>query len=149
MKQLFLIGIIALVFVSACSQGDLGQAETMEGEIAVVEEWRQQVKEEAVVEEPAINLTCYNNTFSRYLGEINDTCYFFGCRDKCELRELNQCFELYNDGKYDRGCVYDYFDCVEGCSKDIDHSTLNIFDAHEWLCIINETVEETTEERCY
>lgn len=92
---------------------------------------------------------CYEDTYNNYLGEINQTCYFFGCKDECDEKELNWCFRIYGYG--DTECFFELSECIDDCAKQVhyDYPSLRRWDAHEWGCIINETTEVVNQTRCY
>jgi len=91
--------------------------------------------------------TCYDTKYTIYNGEINNTCYFYGCKDKCEKKEINECFKIY--GELDQSCINYYLDCVEDCIKEINYDNIEEYFAHEFGCLINETIEIIPETRCY
>ena len=97
----------------------------------------------------ARNLTCYNNTYTRHDGIINDSCYFFGCRAQCDSY-MGSCMQEYY--KFER-CAYEFTECLKQCVNDIQPGSVmysrGSFDLHDWGCYINETSENITQERCY
>jgi hypothetical protein len=90
------------------------------------------------------NLTCYNSTYNIYHGEFNNTCNLFACKGECEIDMIRQM-----EWDSPRYAYYDYIDCLEECLDKIDELRIDRYDAHRWNCIINETIEEIQEERCY
>ena len=98
--------------------------------------------------QPVKNITCYNDTIKKYNGELNDSCYFDGCKTECEDYELKQYASIF--GGIDRTAVYDYTDCLIECLDDIDIKQGDtMWKAHDYSCIINETIQEINETRCY
>lgn len=92
-------------------------------------------------------ITCYNTSYNIYHGKINDTCYYYGCEKEAEVDKI-RCYDLF--GELDIECVYSYLDDIEDCFQDYENGlTDDRYYAHEWKCIINETIEEINETKCY
>lgn len=139
MKYKIIIGLLILVVVVS------GCKEKFEGEINT--------------EIVTLNLTCRNSTTNLYHGKVNGTCYFFNCKDECEEREIFKCFEYRMFGEIDNICVWSYVRCVEECIEDtgryyfmddVDYgNSIERVYAHDWNCIIDETIQNITRKVCY